>query len=471
MTAAPPDLACYPFRTLTIRHFFMLEQLEQLSAAFADFVWGLPLIILLLGGGLFFALYSRFLPYRHFGHAIGIILGKHDTPDQPGQLSHAQALATALSGTLGLGNISGVALAIVAGGPGAVFWMWMSALAGIATKFFTCSLGVMYRGEDSLGALRGGPMYVIREALPKRFYPLAILFSAAGLIGTLPMFQANQLTAMIRENVAPDAVGIMPSVIIGLCLTVLVGSVILGGLNRVAKVAVTLLPVMVVLYLGMTFYMMAMNIEAVPGILASIVTDAFNPQAVGGGLLGVVLIGVSRGVFSNEAGVGSEVMAHAAARTNEPIREGLVGMVGPVADTLIVCTCTAVVILLAGNWQDPGDLSGITLTANAFETHMGTTGFILLGVVTLILSTTTMFTTWFYGATCFSFLFGAEVQHYYRWIFLTTVVFGASVSIDVVFNFISGAYGLMAIPTMIATLMLAGKVKAAAVDYFHRHPY
>jgi AGCS family alanine or glycine:cation symporter len=449
----------------------MLEQLELFSAAFANFVWGLPLIILLLGGGLFFALYSRFLPYLHFGHAIGILLGKHDTPDQPGQLSHAQALATALSGTLGLGNISGVALAIVAGGPGAIFWMWMSALAGIATKFFTCSLGVMYRGEDSLGELKGGPMYIIREALPKRFYPLAILFSAAGLIGTLPIFQANQLTAMIRENIVPGSSSIMPSLIIGTLLALLVGSVIFGGVSRVAKVAVALLPSMVLLYLAMTFYMIAINIEAVPGILMSIVRDAFNPQAVGGGLLGVVLIGVSRGVFSNEAGVGSEVMAHGAARTNEPIREGLVGMIGPVADTLIVCTCTAVVILLAGNWQNPGDLSGITLTSNAFEAHMGTLGVVLLAVVTLILSTTTMFATWFYGATCFSFLFGAEIQHYYRWIFLATIIFGATVSIDVVFNFISGAYGLMAIPTMISTLMLAGKVKAAAADYFHRHPY
>lgn len=449
----------------------MLGQLEQMSVAFADFVWGLPLIILLLGGGLFFALYSRFLPYRHFGHAIGIVLGKHDTPDQPGQLSHAQALATALSGTLGLGNISGVALAIVAGGPGAVFWMWMSALAGIATKFFTCSLGVMYRGEDSLGELKGGPMYIIREALPKRLYPLAILFSAAGLIGTLPMFQANQLTALIRGTLVPNSQSIMPSVVIGLVLTAVVGSVIFGGVSRVAKVAVALLPVMVLIYLAMTFYMIAINLEAVPAILASIVHEAFNPKAVGGGLLGVILIGVSRGVFSNEAGVGSEVMAHGAAKTNEPIREGLVGMIGPVADTLIVCTCTAIVILLAGNWQNPGDLSGITLTANAFEAHMGTMGVVLLAFVTLVLSTTTMFTTWFYGATCFGFLFGAEVQHYYRWIFLTTVIFGATVSIDVVFNLISGAYGLMAFPTMVATLMLAGRVKAAAADYFHRHPY
>jgi alanine or glycine:cation symporter, AGCS family len=448
-----------------------MEQLQQLSASFANAVWGTPLVVLLLGGGLFFAIYSRFLPYRHFGHAFGIMLGRHDTPDQPGELSHRQALAAALSGTMGLGNISGVALAIVAGGPGAIFWMWMSALVGIATKFFTCTLGVMYRGTDSEGKLQGGPMYIIREALPRSFYPLAILFSLAGLIGTLPIFQANQLTALVRENLFPGGEALLTSFLIGCVMAAIVAMVIFGGLRRVANVAVTLLPVMVVTYLGMTLYLLVLHHAQVPGLLASIVTDAFNPQAVGGGLLGIILIGVSRGVFSNEAGVGTEVMAHGAAKTNEPIREGLVAMMGPVADTLIVCTCTALVILLAGTWTDPGDLTGITLTANAFRADLGTLGVGLLMFVTLILASTTMFTMWYYGAKCFGFLFGARLQHYYRWFFVLAVVFGASVSIDVVFNLISGSYGLMAIPTMVATLMLAGRVKAAAKEYFHRHPY
>lgn len=448
-----------------------MEQLQQFSASFANAVWGTPLVVLLLGGGLFFAIYSRFLPYRHFGHAFGIMLGRHDTPDQPGELSHAQALAAALSGTMGLGNISGVALAIVAGGPGAVFWMWMSALVGIATKFFTCTLGVMYRGRDSEGNLQGGPMYVIREALPRGFYPLAILFSLAGLIGTLPIFQANQLTALVRENLLPGGDPQLTSFLIGCGMAAVVAMVIFGGLQRVAKVAVALLPIMVVTYLSMTLYLLLLHHAQVPGLLASIVTDAFNPQAVGGGLLGIILIGVSRGVFSNEAGVGTEVMAHGAAKTNEPIREGLVAMMGPVADTLIVCTCTALVILLAGTWTDPGDLTGITLTANAFRGDLGTPGVGLLLFVTLILASTTMFTMWYYGAKCFGFLFGARLQYYYRWFFVLAVVFGASVSIDVVFNLISGSYGLMAIPTMVATLMLAGRVKAAAKEYFHRHPY
>ncbi|PLW84365.1 sodium/alanine symporter [Kineobactrum sediminis] len=448
-----------------------MEQLQQLSASFANAVWGTPLVALLLGGGLFFAFYSRFLPYRHFGHGIGIMLGRHDTPDQPGDLTHAQALAAALSGTMGLGNISGVALAIVAGGPGAVFWMWISALVGIATKFFTCTLGVMYRGKDSEGKLQGGPMYIIREALPRRFYPLAIMFSLAGLVGTLPIFQANQLTALVRDNLFDGGDPQLTSFLIGCVIAALVASVISGGLSRVARVAVTLLPLMVVTYLAMTVYLLILHFEQVPGLLADIVGSAFSPRAAGGGLLGIMLIGISRGVFSNEAGVGTEVMAHGAARTNEPIREGLVAMMGPVADTLIVCTCTALVILLAGNWQNPGELSGITLTANAFREDLGSLGAGLLMFITLILASTTMFTMWYYGAKCFGFLFGARLQRYYQWFYIGAVIFGASVSIDVVFNLISGSYGLMAIPTMIASLMLAGRVKAAAKEYFHRHPY
>jgi alanine or glycine:cation symporter, AGCS family len=254
-------------------------------------------------------------------------------------------------------------------------------------------------------------------------------------------------------------------------MAVLVGLVIFGGLTRVARVAVALLPGMVLVYLGMTLALLAMHIDRVPGMFSAIVHDAFNPQAVGGGLLGVMLVGISRGVFSNEAGVGTEVMAHGAARTSEPIREGLVAMMGPVADTLIVCTCTALVILLAGTWEQPGELSGITLTVNAFRQDLGLFGVVLLSIITLILSSTTMFTMWYYGAKCFGFLFGADIQHHYRWFFVGTVIFGSTVSIDVVFNLISGSYGLMAIPTMVATLLLSGRVKAAARDYFRRHPY
>jgi AGCS family alanine or glycine:cation symporter len=444
---------------------------QQLTQHFVDAVWGTPLVVLLLGGGLFFFLYSRGLPYRHFGHALGIMLGRHDHPDEPGDLSHGQALAAALSGTLGMGNVAGVALAIVAGGPGAVFWMWVSAIIGVATKFFTCTLGVMYRGPDSRGHLQGGPMYIIREALPRRLYPLAILFALCGLIGTLPLFQANQFTALVADTLFSGPVPSWGRPAIGCALGTLVAVVIFGGLPRVAAVAVTTLPLMVVLYLGMALLVIFSHLSEVPALLSRIVVEAFSPQAVGGGFLGVVLIGVSRGVFSNEAGVGTEVMAHGAARTREPVREGLVAMLGPVIDTLIVCTCTAIVILLAGQWQEPGNLSGITLTANAFRGELGMPGVIALGLVAMILSTTTMFTGWYYGAKCLGFLFGAEWQDSFRWIFVGAVLVGASITVDTVYNIISGFYGLMAIPTMVSTLLLAPRVMAAARDYFQRRPY
>jgi len=448
-----------------------MGELERYALAFESLVWGTPLVMLLLGGGIFFLVFSRGLPYRHFGHAVGIMLGRHNTPDQPGELSHGQALAAALSGTMGLGNIAGVALAIVAGGPGAVFWMWISALVGVATKFFTCTLGVMYRGPDSLGAIQGGPMYIIREALPRSLGFLAIWFSIAGVIGTLPMFQANQLTALVTQVAFAGDAPIWAKPATGVAIAAVVAGVIFGGLPRVARVAVAVLPVMVGVYMLMTLFVIAMHLPEVPGLLAMIVGDAFNPRAAGGGLIAVMLIGISRGAFSNEAGVGTEVMAHGAARTNEPIREGLVAMLGPVIDTLIVCTCTAIVILLTGVWQDPGDLSGITLTASAFSGELGGVGVAALGFVAVILSSTTMFTGWYYGAKCFGYLFGAHIQHHFRWIFVATVIFGASVSVDTIFSIISGSYGLMAVPTMICSLLLAPRVMAAARDYFSRHPY
>jgi AGCS family alanine or glycine:cation symporter len=448
-----------------------MADLERFARAFEGYVWGTPLVLLLLGGGIFFLFFSRGLPYRHLGHAVGIMLGRHNTPDQPGELSHGQALAAALSGTMGLGNIAGVALAIVAGGPGAVFWMWISALVGVATKFFTCTLGVMYRGPDSLGRIQGGPMYIIREALPGKLRFLAVWFSLAGLIGTLPMFQANQLTALVNDMAFAGAAPLWAKPAVGVAIACVVAGVIFGGLPRVAKVAVAVLPLMVAVYMLMTLSVILLNLPAVPGLLAQIVGDAFNPRAAAGGFVAVMLIGISRGAFSNEAGVGTEVMAHGAARTNEPVREGLVAMLGPVIDTLIVCTCTAIVILLTGVWQEPGALSGITMTASAFEGQLGIAGVVALGFVALILSSTTMFTGWYYGAKCFGYLFGAEIQHHFRWIFVGTVVFGASVSIDTVFSIISGCYGLMAVPTMISSLILAPKVMEAARDYFRRHPY
>ena len=446
-----------------------MEWLSQIAAAFSNFVWGAPMIILLVGGGIFFTLYSKLTPYRYIRHGVSLLTGKHDNDSEKGQLTHSQALSAALAGTVGMGNIAGVALAITAGGPGAVFWMWLTALLGVSTKFFTCSLGVMYRKTDEHGEVHGGPMYVITEGLGKKWMPLAMLFAFAGLFGTIPSFQANQLTAAFREELVPanwaDS-ATMFNAIVALIVTSLVAGVILGGLKRVAYVTSRLVPTMAVTYLLMTLAVLFNHLPELPGLFASIFTEAFNPQAVTGGLLGVIIIGVSRGVFSNEAGIGTEVMAHGAAKTDEPIREGLVGMLGPVVDTLIICTCTALVILASGMWQDVEGVKGVELTMQVFGQELGLTGQILLAIQILFLAASTMFTYWYYGEKCFVFLLGESARPYYKWFYLGMIIVGCMVTLDIVFNFMIGMYGLMAIPTMLSAVILAPKVKQAAKVYF-----
>lgn len=347
-----------------------MKKLEQITAAFSDFMWGTPLIILLLGGGFFFLIYSRFLPFRYFRHAINIIRGKYDNPDEPGQINHFEAFATALSATVGMGNVSGVAVAIATGGPGAIFWMWVSAFFGITTKFFTCTLAVMYRGRDSTGALQGGPMYVITEGLGKNWKFLAILFSLAGMIGVLPVFQVNQYTQALRDIVLADlgiAGSFTTNLITGIVITSIASLVIFGGIKRIGMVASKLVPFMAVIYvIAVMVILFTYSNEIIPGFKL-IFTDAFSGKAVLGGALGQLIItGIKRGSFSNEAGIGTAPMAHGAAKTSEPIREGLVAMTEPIIDTMIICTMTALAIIVTGVWKNP-DSSGITLTLQAFE--------------------------------------------------------------------------------------------------------
>lgn len=450
--------------------------MEAFFTAFANFMWGTPLVILIVGGGLFFVLYSRGLPYRHFNHAFLILTGKFDREEDEGDITHLQALSTALSGTLGLGNIAGVALALTMGGPGAIFWMWVTAVIGVATKFYTCSLAVMFRGKDSLGKLQGGPMYVVREGLGRRWMPLAVLFAVAGLFGTLPVFQVNQLVQILRDVVAyPTGLASPEShftfdLILGLILAALVLSVILGQIKRVGQVTSRLVPAMVLIYLTLTAILLIRNFAEVPAAFALIFTDAFTGDAAAGGFIGtVILIGVRRGAFSNEAGIGTESMAHGAARTKEPIREGLVAMMGPVIDTLIVCTCTALAILVTGAWQADSDLGGVTLTAEAFESAFPGFGAYMLTLVVVLLSLSTVLSFWYYGSKCLGFLIGAQHQHHYVWIYTALVIIGAVVTLETVVGLIDGMYAVMAIPTMVSALILAPKVNRAAKDYFARH--
>jgi alanine or glycine:cation symporter, AGCS family len=455
----------------------MLDTTAAILGRISDLLWGLPLIVLIVGGGLFFLLLSRALPYRHFGHAIAIVLGRYDRRDDPGDINHFQALSTALSGTLGLGNIAGVAVAISLGGPGAVFWMWVTAIVGVATKYFTCTLAIMYRGHDSLGHLQGGPMYIIREGLGRRWLPLAMFFCIAGLIGTQPIFQINQLTEAMREallspaGLLVEAQYVWFNLVFGLVIAAIVAGVIFGGIPRVGYVAARLVPSMVVVYLLCTVVILAANAAEIPRYLALIVSDAFRgdySQAAIGGVLGVMMVGVRQGAFSNEAGIGTEVMAHGAARTREPVREGLVAMLGPVIDTLIVCTGTALVILVTGAWMGGTGIAGAALTANAFGEALGIAGPWIAGALVTVFSLSTIFAFWYYGAKCLGFLVGAEYQHWYRYFYLLMVVVGAVVSIEIVIYVITIGYALMAIPTMTATFLLAPKVMVATRDYFER---
>ncbi len=450
-----------------------LKQIEGFLNAWADLMWSTPLVVLLVGGGLFFMVYSRFQPYRYFGHGVDLLRGKYSDPDDPGYIPHSQALATALSGTIGLGNIAGVAIAISIGGPGAVFWMWVTAIVGVATKFYTASLAVMYRTQDADGKLHAGPMHVIMEGMGKRWYPLAALFAAACLIGALPLFQANQFIQLLREVVAIPAGWASQEqhftfdLVASSIVAILVGVVVAGRIERIGQLTVRLVPTMVVMYLMMTATVLYTYAADIPMTLWLIVTDAFTGQAAAGGSIGaVILIGVRRGAFSNEAGIGTESMAHGTAKTAQPIREGTVAMIGPVIDTLIVCTCTALIILLTGVWQTDAGYEGVTMTARAIEQVFPTTGIYLLLLMVGMLSFSTMVTMWFYGVKCMGFLFGVERQYYYSPIYLALLVVGAVVSMDVVNGLILASYATMAIPTMISALCLSPKVNEAAKAYF-----
>lgn len=443
----------------------------QFIIDFSNWIWDTPMLLLLMGGGMILFLYSGFLPFRHFGHALKVVRGKYDDENLPGQISSRQALSAAIAATVGLGNISGVAIAINMGGPGAIFWMWMSAFVGMATKYYSCSLAIMYRGKDSAGEVQGGPMYVIEQGMGKKWKPLAVLFSVAGVLGLLAIFQANQLTAVLRSVLLqPNGLdhGESTKWILGISMMIIVAIVILGGIKRIAAVASKLVPFMVLLYFATVLLIMFKFYENIPSTLWLILEDAFTGQAVMGGAVGAVMvIGARRAAFSNEAGIGTAPMVHGASKNNEPVREGLIAMLGPFIDTVVVCTLTALVILLTGVWETTEN-DGVRLTLSAFEMGLPGFGKYLLMMAVLVFALSTMFTYSYYGHKCFNYLFGAEKAKYYNYFYLVTIVGGAVVSLEVVVSFIDGMYAIMAIPTMISTIYLAPKVKAATKDYFER---
>ena len=443
-----------------------------------DWLWSYPMLILLTGGGLFLLVYSGFIPFRYYRRGIGVLQGKYATGESKkgGEISSFEALSSAIAATVGLGSISGVAVAITMGGPGAVFWMWVSALVGMGTKFFTASLAVMYRGKDSDGEPQGGPMYFIVNGLGKRWKPLAVLFSLGGMFGCLCLFQANQLTETFRTTILQPlgvSTGLTSNLITGVVICLITATVVLGGIKRIGKVASKMVPLMVLLYFGMVLFILIRYYQNIPATFSLIFSDAFSGNAVLGGAVGsLILIGVRRGAFCNEAGVGTSAMMHGASKNNEPISEGLVAMIEPSIDTILICTLTALSVLVTGVWNDPsiteGGIKGMEITLLAFNRAIPGWGGYLLLFAAIVFSFTTLFSYSYYGSKCTNFLFGAKYVKYYRYFYLVTIILAAAASLSIVVAIVDVMYALMAIATMVATLLLAPKVKRAAGEYFAR---
>lgn len=454
-------------------------KLVELTNTVAGYAWGWPLVVLLVGGGLFLTILSQGIPFLRIRHAIDVLRGKYDDPDDPGEITHLQALATALASTVGVGNIGGVAIAIATGGPGAVFWMWVTAFVGMATKFFTCTLACMYRKVDESSVPQGGPMYFIEVGLGPKFKPLAIMFSVCGLVGCLSMMQANQL-AVVLEPIW-TAVGVpvqeieaertpITSFLSAILISTIVAIVMFGGLRRLVQFSEKLVPTMCAVYVVGALIVLALRFDRLPGVILSILEDAFTGSAVVGGAIGsMIIIGVKRAAFSNEAGIGTAPMAHGAAKTDEPVREGLVAMLGPLIDTLIVCSMTALVILASDLDHEQGyTVEAVALTAAAFESVLGPVGSWLVTIAVILFSLTTMFGYSYYGRKCMTYLVGHQRGHFYNYIYIVALALGAIVPVTVAVNIIDTANAMMAIPTMTATLLLSPRVMAAARDYFAR---
>jgi len=478
--------------------------MDGLISEVSGWVWGPVMVVLLVGTGLYLTIRLGLVQFRWFGHAIKCISGKYDRPDEAGDISHFRALTTALSATVGTGNIAGVATAIAAGGPGAVFWMWVTALVGMATKFTSCSLALHFRDIHPDGSASGGPMYFIKKGFQPAFLVrvfgrgfverlaaiLAAAFALSAIVASFGignMVQANSVVDGMKY-VLPDgwqqseihvnlaAAGFAFSVdyfslVIGLGLSFLVGLVILGGIRRIAGVTARLVPFMCVVYVVSCFVVLALNLGKIPESLLMIFRHAFTPYAAGGGVLGATVAqamryGVARGVFSNESGLGSAPMAHAAAKTPEMAREGFVAMLGPFIDTLCICTMTALVILVTD--AASSNLTSSSLTAKAFDTGLFGYGQYVVGFGLIFFAYSTIISWSYYGDRCAEYLFGSWVIRWYRYIYLVLIVVGAVGALRVVWGLADIFNALMAVPNLIGLLALASLAAAKKKNYVSR---
>lgn len=447
----------------------LVNQLTNWTGQLSSLLWSSPVTLLtLVGTGLYLTIRMGFIQLRGFRHSLALVSGRYSSHQDVGEVSHFQALATALSATVGTGNIAGVATAISLGGPGALFWMWVTAAVGMATKFTECTLSLRFREVDALGRVSGGPMYTLLHGL--KMPRLATTFAVFALIASFGIGN------MVQANSVVDGLGyIFPSLanegwFVGAIMAALVGLVILGGVRRIAAVAGALVPFMAIMYIAAALFVLGNHFTEVPAAFTTIIDNAVNPWSVGGAAVGeAIRWGVARGLFSNEAGLGSSPMAHAAARTNEPVREGLVAMMEPFVDTLVICTMTGLVIVITGVYQHPpSDLVGAALTAHAFSSELGDSGAWVVGFGLCLFAFSTIIAWSYYGDRSARFLFGDRAVAGYRIIYTCMVVIGAGVPLHLVWNLADITNLLMAVPNIICLLMLASLVKGMKDDYFSR---
>ncbi|MDG2958705.1 alanine/glycine:cation symporter family protein [Exercitatus varius] len=442
--------------------------MESILSAVDSFIWGPPLLILLSGTGLYLTLRLGFIQFRHLPRAFVYMFKRESGAGQTGDVSAFAALCTALSATIGTGNIVGVATAIKAGGPGALFWMWLVALLGMATKYAEGLLAVKYRVRDKNGFMAGGPMYYIENGLGIKW--LAKLFAVFGVlvaffgIGTFP--QINAITHAMYDsfNVPIEASAAV--------MTVLVALIVLGGVKRIASVSTFIVPFMAILYVATSVVILMINADKVPAALALIVASAFNPEAALGGVLGITVMkaiqsGVARGIFSNESGLGSAPIAAAAAHTKEPVRQGLISMTGTFLDTIIVCSMTGLVLVITGVWN--AEVEGAAATNAAFSLGLGTQfGATIVTVGLLFFAFTTILGWCYYGERCFVYLFDIRGIKIYRSIFILLVACGAFLKLDLIWILADIVNGLMAFPNLIALIGLRKVIVEETRDYFRR---
>lgn len=444
----------------------MLATIEQLTGEFVGLVWGVPLVVLLVGSGIFFTVYFGFPQLRFFWHAIEIIMGKYDKPEDKGEISHFQALCSALSATVGLGNIAGVAVAISLGGPGAIFWLWVAGFIGMCTKFTEVVLSLQYRDITPEGHTHGGPMFVIKNALSKNFYPIAwiyALFTVLSSFGAGNMFQSNQMASVMKASAG------VPEWLSGIIFCVGAFLILIGGIKRIGQVTEKMVPAMVGLYLVGALVIIFSKFTLIPDMFVQIFSGAFAGTAAVGGFAGaafkdVIVMGIRRATFSNEAGMGSAAMAHSAAKST-PIQEGIVALLEPFIDTIVVCTITAVALLLTGVWNAEGVPAGSEMTATAFESVMGPAGRWIVTLTVTLFAFSTMISWSYYGEQGITFIFGEKWIPAYRYVFIAFIFIGAIAQLNIVLNLSDAVYGLLALPNIMACYLLLPKVKAALQEY------